>query len=184
MLTGMPPVRRCTKVIEGEDWEEMYDSHNAMSRAVGVKKPREAQKAKALWATNAANDRKEEFYDRARLGPGIRPHGELLLLLKQKKPPLPDSEAFSSFIGDGFPVPELKGECEASEDEQADSSSDNIVGKRRCMSLDCMDLVTKSHTTFLQDWEVAKVALSCHYSIGYAMPREIRSGRRRGWFGF
>ena len=33
----------------------------------------------------------------------------------QKKPAfVPDSEAFNSSIGDGFPVPELKGECEAS----------------------------------------------------------------------
>ena len=44
----------------------MYDSYKVMSRAVGVKKPQEAQKAKALWAMNAAKDRKEEFNDRAR----------------------------------------------------------------------------------------------------------------------
>ena len=31
------------------------------------------------------------------------------------------------------------------------------------MSLDCMDLVTISR--FLQDWEVAKVALSCHIAL-------------------
>ena len=37
-----------------------------MSRAVGVKKPQEAEKAKALWAMKAAKDRKEEFYDPAR----------------------------------------------------------------------------------------------------------------------
>ena len=49
------------KGIEGEDWEEMYNSHKAMSRAVGVKKPQESQKAKALWAMKAAKDRKEEF---------------------------------------------------------------------------------------------------------------------------
>ena len=54
------------KGIEGEDWEEMYDSHKAMSGAVGVKKPQEAQKAKAFWAMKAAKDRKEEFYDLAR----------------------------------------------------------------------------------------------------------------------
>ena len=49
------------KGIEGEDWEEMYDSYKVMSRAVGVKKPQEAQKAKALWAMKAARDRKKEF---------------------------------------------------------------------------------------------------------------------------
>ena len=54
------------KGIEGEDWEEMYDSNKVMSRAVGVKKPQEAQKAKAMWAMRAAKDRTEEFYDSAR----------------------------------------------------------------------------------------------------------------------
>ena len=62
-------------------------------------------------------------------GPSIRPHGELLLFLMQKKPTfVPDSEAFNSLIGDGFQVPEWKGESEASKDEQADSSSENNVG--------------------------------------------------------
>ena len=54
------------KGIEGEDWEEMHDSYKVMSRAVGVRKPQEAQKAKALWAMKAAKDRKEEFCDPAR----------------------------------------------------------------------------------------------------------------------
>ena len=51
------------KGIEGKDWEDMYDSHKVMSRAVGVKKP---QKAKALWAMKVAKERKEVFYDPAR----------------------------------------------------------------------------------------------------------------------
>ena len=38
------------KGIEGEDWEEMYESY----------------KAKTLWAMKAAKDRREEFYDPAR----------------------------------------------------------------------------------------------------------------------
>ena len=54
------------KGIEGEDWEEMYDSYKAMSKALGVKKPQEAQKAKAQWAMKAAKDRKEESYEPAR----------------------------------------------------------------------------------------------------------------------
>ena len=50
--------------------------------------------------------------------PSIRPHGELLLLLMQKKPTLvPESEAFNSYIGDGFLIPELKDGSEASKDE-------------------------------------------------------------------
>ena len=66
MLTGMPSARRCTKGIEGEDWEDMYDSYMAMSRAVGVKKPQEAQKAKALWKMKAAKEAGEEYYDPTR----------------------------------------------------------------------------------------------------------------------
>ena len=54
------------KGIEGKDWEEMYDSYKEMSKALGGKKPQEAQKAKALWAMRAAEDWKEEYYDLAR----------------------------------------------------------------------------------------------------------------------
>ena len=47
-------------------------------------------------------------------------HGELLFFLIQKKPAtVPDSEAFNSFIGDGFRVPELKGEGESSDGSTA-----------------------------------------------------------------
>ena len=41
------------KGIEGEDWGELCDAYHEMSRAVGVKKPQEAQKAKALWKMKA-----------------------------------------------------------------------------------------------------------------------------------
>ena len=54
------------KGIEGEGWEEMYESFKEMSRAVergGVNKPQEAQKAKALWKVKAAKDAGEEYYD-------------------------------------------------------------------------------------------------------------------------
>ena len=51
------------KGIEGEDWEELYDCYTEMSRAVGVKKPNENQKAKAFGKMKAAKDREEDFYD-------------------------------------------------------------------------------------------------------------------------
>ena len=57
MLTGMPSVRRC---------KDMYESYTERSRGVGVKKPQEAQKAKALRAMKAAKDRRGDFYDPAR----------------------------------------------------------------------------------------------------------------------
>ena len=41
------------------------------------------------------------------------PHGELLLFLVQKKPTfVPESDAFNSYIRDGFLAPELKDESE------------------------------------------------------------------------
>ena len=77
-----------------------------------------AECPKEIWAVRMV------LRELIRLRPSLRPHGELLFLLMQKKPAfVPDSEAFNSFIGDGFPVPELKGECESSEDEQADNVS-------------------------------------------------------------
>ena len=46
---------------------ELYDAYKDMSRAVGVKKPQEAQKAKALWTMKAAKDAgEEEYYDPTR----------------------------------------------------------------------------------------------------------------------
>ena len=44
----------------------MYESYKVVSGAVGVKKPQEAWKARALWAKKAAKDRRDEFYDPAR----------------------------------------------------------------------------------------------------------------------
>ena len=46
--------------------KKMYESYKEMSRAVGAKKPQEAQRAKALWAMKAAKDRGDKFYDPAR----------------------------------------------------------------------------------------------------------------------
>ena len=71
-----------------------------------------------------------------RLGPSIRPHGELLLFLVQKEWAfVPDSETFNSFVGDGILVPELKGGSEASDDVQADNVSNealHVIGLHGC----------------------------------------------------
>ena len=67
---------------------------------------------------------------------------------------MPNSEAFNSFIGDGFQVRELKGESEVSKDEQADSSSENNVGNGALFVIGLHgsgDVIAH----FLQDWEVA-----------------------------
>ena len=90
---------------------------------------------------------------------------------------MPDSEAFHSYIGDGFLVPELKGECESSEDEQADSSSENNVGSG---ALFVIGLHGSGHAIahFLQDWEVAKVALSCYVALDM-LCQELLYGRQQ-----
>ena len=46
----------------------------------------------------------------SRLGPSIRPHGELLLFLMQKEPIfVPDSEAFNSSVGRWLSSPRVEG---------------------------------------------------------------------------
>ena len=98
-----------------------------------------------------------------RLRPSIRPHGELLFLLMLKKPAfVPDSEAFNSFIGDGFRVPELGGESEASDGDQADNVSNEAL------------YVIGLHGIW---WEGGKGSPELPKSIRYVMPRVIRSGK-------
>ena len=119
-----------------------------------------------------------------RLRPSIRLHGNLLFLLMQKKPTFaPDSEAFNSYIGDGFQVPELKGGSEASEDEQADSSSGNNLGNGALFVIG-LHRSGGAIAHFLQDWEVAKVALSCHVALDMRCQELYEVERRRDWFGF
>ena len=65
MLIGTPSVKRFCG-IEGEDWEELHDDHKEMSRTVCVRKPQEAQKAKALWKMKAAKVRKKTWDDEIR----------------------------------------------------------------------------------------------------------------------
>ena len=77
-------------------------------------------------------------------GPSNGPQGELLLLLMQKKPTfVPDSEAFNSYIGDGFLAPELKDKSEASKDEQADGSSETTWVMACCLSSGYIDLAAQ-----------------------------------------
>ena len=54
------------KGIERQDWEELYDCCTEMSRAARVKKPPEAQKAKALWKMKGAKDAGQEYHDPGR----------------------------------------------------------------------------------------------------------------------
>ena len=64
ITTVMPSVRRCIKASKEKTAERyMYEAHKEMSRAVGVKKLQEAQKAKAFWKMKAAKEAGEEYYD-------------------------------------------------------------------------------------------------------------------------
>ena len=97
-------------------------------------------------------------------GPSIRPHGELLLLLMQKKPTfVPDSEAFNSYNG-----------SEASKDEQTDSVSENNVGNGALFVI-CLHRSGD---------EVANLASSCHIALDVLCQELHDVERRRGWFGF
>ena len=113
-----------------------------------------------------------------RLLPSIRPHGELLFLLMQEKLAfVPDSEAFNSYIGDGFLIPELKDGSEASVDEQADNASNEafyVIGLRG--SGDNLSLPPRLGG--------GKGSPEPPYSIGHAVPRITRSGKETWlvWF--
>ena len=104
----------------------------------------------------------------SRLGPSIRLHGELLLLLMQKKPTFCARQRGLQFLhGDGFLVPELNDECDASEDDQTDNVSNQalyVIGLHGSG-----DKVSR----YLQDREVAKVAAELPYSIGHAVPGNL-----------
>ena len=63
ITTGTPSVRRCTKASKEKTGGELSDAYKNMSRAVGVKKPQEAQKVKVLWKMKAAKDAGEEYND-------------------------------------------------------------------------------------------------------------------------
>ena len=86
-------------------------------------------------------------------GPSIRPHGDLLFSLIQKKP------AFVRDSGGLQLFPKLKCGGEACDNVQADNVSNEalyVIGLHG--SGDKISL-------FLQDWEVAKVPLSCQKAL-------------------
>ena len=75
-------------------------------------------------------------------------------------------------------VPELNGGSEASEDEQADNVSNDasyVIGLHGSG-----DKISR----YLQDWEVAEVALSCHTALDMLCQELHEVERRRGWLGF
>ena len=109
---------------------------------------RVARSSSSFWKRNQWSLR-----EMSRLVPSIRPHGQLLLLLMQKKPTsVPDREAFNPCIGDGFSGPRVEDESEASKDEQADSLSENNVGNGALIVIGCIDLAAPIFL-FLRGWK-------------------------------
>ena len=47
-LIGMPFCQAIYKGVEGNEWEELYEHCKEMSKAAGVRKPIESQKARAV----------------------------------------------------------------------------------------------------------------------------------------
>ena len=68
MRTGPPFVSFffLKKKRNGKEGEALCDHYRELHQATGTNKPGASQKAKALWTMKAANDRDDEFYDRAR----------------------------------------------------------------------------------------------------------------------
>ena len=92
------------------------------------------------------------------------PHGGLLLFLIQKKLAIvPNSEAGESESCDSHQAGKVN--TEALHVIGVHGSGDNI-------------------TLFLQDWELAKVALSCHMALDILCQEMYEVERRRGWYGF
>ena len=63
------------------------------------------------------------------------------------------------------------------------SSGDHNVGNDALFVIGlqgCGDTIA----VFLQDWEVAKVPLSCHIALDMLCQEMHEVTRRRGWFGF
>ena len=63
------------------------------------------------------------------------------------------------------------------------SSSENNVGNEAFFVIGLHGSCDKI-TLFLQDWEVAKVALSCQKALDMLCQELYEVERRRGWFGF
>ena len=72
----------------------------------------------------------------------------------------------------------LKDESEASEEDQTDNVSNVALYVTGLHGSG--DKVSRHH----QDWEVAKVALSCHIAFDMLCQELYEVERRRVWFGF
>ena len=89
----------------------------------------------------------------------------------------------SALIGLHKMIEEKSGRSENGSSVSSSSSDENNVGND---ALFVIGLHGSGDTIalFLQDWEVAKVALSCHIALDMLCQELYEVERRRGWFGF
>ena len=80
-------------------------------------------------------------------------------------------------------IEEYSGWSEKGSSVSSSSSDENNVGNG---ALFVIGLHGSGDTIalFLQEWEVAKVALSCHMALDMLCQELYEVERRRGWFGF
>ena len=123
------------------------------------------------------------------------PRGELFFFLVQKEP-----RVFSELVrfGPSISAERVKacalmglhmmaeGNTWRSDSGSSVSSSGSCEGNVGNDALHIIGLHGSSDTIslFLQDWEVAKVALSCHIALDMLCQEMHEVERRRGWFGF
>ena len=107
-----------------------------------------------LHAMECLRERNEPLVLRelVRFGPSIQPHGEFLFLLMQKKPAFVPPSTLSS----GWLLTAIR---------------QTTLAMRRCMSLDCMDLV--KNLSLLARLGGGKGSPELPYGIGHAVPRIV-----------
>ena len=124
-----------------------------------------------------------------------RPHGELFFSFLKKEPrvfsePVRFGHSISAekvkscaLIGLHMVAKENSWRSDSGSSVSSSSSSGNNVGND---ALFVIGLHGSGDTIaiFLQEWEVAKVALSCHIALDMLSQEMHEVERRRGWFGF
>ena len=123
------------------------------------------------------------------------PHGELFFFLLKKEPgvfselvrfgPSISAERVKAcaLIGLHMMAEETSWRSDSDSFVSSSSSGENNVGTD---ALFVIGLQVSGVTTalFLQDWVVAKVALSCHIALEMLCQEVHEVEKRRGWFGF
>ena len=123
------------------------------------------------------------------------PYGELFFFLLKKEPtvfselvrfgPSISAEKVKAcaLIGLHMMAKENSWRSDSGSPVSSSSSSENNVGNDASFVIG-LHGSGDTIALFLQDWEVAKVALSCHIALDMLCQELHEVERRRGWFGF